>query len=130
MSMPQNQIQMQMSQAWNDFVQQMEKSIDLLEENINEANRRAKTLQKMAGYKAFNKRIAKHRQEIKRLEQARNKQFPKPKGWWELQRDAKAVLLKDFRALRLKVALNDITKQEKKKLISDFQQKDYYAIKQ
>jgi len=38
MSMPQNQIQMQMSQAWNDFVQQMEKSIDLLEENINEAN--------------------------------------------------------------------------------------------
>jgi len=102
----------------------------LEKENINEANRRAKTLQKMAGYKAFNKRIAKHRQEIKRLEQARNKQFPKPKGWWELQRDAKAVLLKDFRALRLKVALNDITKQEKKKLISDFQQKDYYAIKQ
>lgn len=38
MSMPQNQIQMQMSQAWNDFVQQMEKSIDMLEENINEAN--------------------------------------------------------------------------------------------
>jgi hypothetical protein len=36
--MPQNQIQMQMSQAWNDFVQQMEKSIDMLEENINEAN--------------------------------------------------------------------------------------------
>jgi hypothetical protein len=37
MSMPRNQVQMEMAQAWSDFTKSMEKSLDTLEEDINEA---------------------------------------------------------------------------------------------
>jgi hypothetical protein len=41
MSMPRNEIQMEMAQAWRDFTTSMEKSLDMLEADINEAEEMA-----------------------------------------------------------------------------------------
>ena len=41
MSMPRNEIQTEMARAWSDFTASMEKSIDLLESDINEASEMA-----------------------------------------------------------------------------------------
>ncbi len=38
MNMPRTQIDMQVNQAWTDFTNSLEKSIDMLEKDINEAS--------------------------------------------------------------------------------------------
>ena len=75
--------------------------------------------------KARDEQIEKLRDEIHKLQETKNKLFP---GSWDAKDKAEKILKDDYLKLRVKTTLNGIPKEEVKKLVEDFHNKDYLAV--
>ncbi|UCH70499.1 MAG: hypothetical protein JSV29_00495 [Candidatus Bathyarchaeota archaeon] len=75
--------------------------------------------------KARNEQIKKLRDEIDKLEETKKKLFPKN---WDAKDKAVEMLKEDYLKLRVKTTLNGIPKEQVKKMVEDFHNKDYLAI--
>ena len=71
-----------------------------------------------------NEQIDKLREEIGKLEETKKKLFPKH---WDAKAKAEETLKNDYLKLRVKTTLNGIPKEQVKKMIEDFHNKDYLA---
>jgi len=69
--------------------------------------------------------IEKLREEIGKLRKTKNKLFP---GQWDAKEKAAEILKEDYLKLRVKTTLDGIPKEKVKKLVEEFQKKDYLAI--
>jgi len=74
--------------------------------------------------KAKNEQMEKLREEIERLEDVKKKLFPDP---WDTKEKAKENLQSDYLKLRVKTTLNVMSKEQVKKMVEQFQSKDYFA---
>jgi len=74
--------------------------------------------------KARDEQIDKLREEIRKLEETKKKLFPKH---WDAKARAEESLKNDYLNLRVKTTLNGIPKEQVKKMIEDFHNKDYLA---
>jgi chromosome segregation ATPase len=74
--------------------------------------------------KAKNEQISKLREEIDRLEEAKKGLFPKH---WDAKTKAEEILKNDYLKLRVKTTLNGIPREQVKKMIVDFHNRDYLA---
>lgn len=70
------------------------------------------------------KQIELIREAREKIEKTKNKLFP---SGWEAKRKAEQAIKEDYLKLRLKTALNGTTKEEIKKMIKEFHDKDYLA---
>ena len=75
--------------------------------------------------KEGNEQIEKLRQEIRKFEESKKKLFPKQ---WDAKHKAAEMLKDDYLKLRVKTILNGIPKEQIKKMVEDFHDKDYLAI--
>ena len=73
---------------------------------------------------ARNEQIDTLKEEIGKLEEAKKKLFPKH---WDARAKAEETLKNDYLNLRVKTTLNGIPKEQVKRMIEDFHNRDYLA---
>jgi len=74
--------------------------------------------------KAKKEQIEKISQEIEKLDETKAKLFPDA---WKAKDKAAQMLKEDYLNLRVKTTLNGIPKEQVKKMVEDFHNKDYLA---
>ena len=75
--------------------------------------------------KAKEQYIEKLDEEVRKLGEAKKKLFPRS---WEAKDRAVEMLKEDYLKLRVKTTLNGIPKEQVKKMVEDFHDKDYLAV--
>ena len=88
------------------------------------AKENAKFRELVRKIKAKDEQIDKLREEIKKLEEMKKKLSP---NHWDAKAKAKETLKNDYLSLRVKTTLNGIPKEQIKKMIENFHNKDYLA---
>ena len=74
--------------------------------------------------KAKDEQVDKLREEIGKLEETKKELFPKH---WDARAKAEETLKNDYLNLRVKTTLNGIPKEQVKRMIEDFHNRDYLA---
>jgi len=95
--------------------EEIEKRLAIENQKFRELTRKIKTK---------DEQIDTLREEIKKLEEMKKKLFP---NHWDAKAKAEEILKNDYLSLRVKTTLNGIPKEQIKKMIENFHNKDYLA---